>query len=101
MAGDPRSHDGQSQAAAPGVARDRALWPYVVPGVTLPPFMLAAGIADCLIPNQQSKAFDELIRSVGGSSTFTLLDGASHGDTMFNEQLTTPNLEFLTQALGG
>ncbi len=84
-----------ANAASPGSS-----WPYVVPGVTLPPFMLAAGTADCLIPNQQSQKFDELIRSVGGTSTFTLLEGASHGDTVFNEQLTAPTLEFLTTTLG-
>jgi acetyl esterase/lipase len=84
-----------ANAASPG-----STYPYVEPGVTYPAFMLAAGTADCLIPNQQSQKFNDLLTSVGATSTVTLLEGASHGDTMFNEQLTTPTLEFLTTTLG-
>ncbi|MDQ1249617.1 MAG: hypothetical protein QG597_3992 [Actinomycetota bacterium] len=84
-----------ANAASPG-----SVYPYVVPGVELPPFSLAAGSADCLIPNAQSVAFDKLIKSVGGTSTFTLLDGASHGDQAFNTELTAPTLEFLKTSMG-
>jgi acetyl esterase/lipase len=84
-----------ANAASPGSS-----WPYVVPGVSLPPFLLAHGTADCLIPSQQSEAFDDLLTSVGATSSVTLLEGASHGDARFNEELTGPALEFLSEALG-
>lgn len=83
-----------ANAASPG-----SVYPYVVPGVELPPFSLAAGSADCLIPNAQSATFDALVKSVGGTSSFTLLDGASHGDQRFNTELTAPTLEFLKTSL--
>lgn len=84
-----------ANAASPG-----STWPYVVPGVTYPPFSLAAGTGDCLIPNAQSSKFNALLQSVGATSSFTLLDGATHGDQRFNQELTAPTLEFLKTSLG-
>lgn len=83
-----------ANAASPG-----SPYPYVVPGVQLPPFSLAAGTDDCLIPNAQSKNFNDLITSVGGDSTFTLVDGAGHADEAFPNTLTTPTLEWLSTKL--
>ncbi len=84
-----------ANAASPGSS-----WPYVVPGVSYPPFSLAAGTADCLIPTEQSAKFHALLQSVGAKSSFTPLEGATHGDQRFNQELTAPTLVFLKSALG-
>lgn len=50
-----------------------------------PPFLLQHGNLDELVPHQMSEAFARLINETagGGRAELTILDGARHGDRMF------------------
>ncbi len=85
-----------ADAASPGSA-----YPYVVPGVRFPPFLLAAGSADCLIPTEQSAAFNRLLNNAGGTSEIVVLPGAGHLDAGFKTYLAAPTLQWLRDNVDG
>lgn len=82
-------------AASPG-----STYPYVIPGRDYPPFSLAAGTADCIVPTEQTPDFDALLASAGVDSEVTLVDGAGHADDVLHQQLTPPTLAWLSEQLG-
>ena len=73
---------------------------WVATAKKLPPFILAAGDSDCLVPNQQSSTFNDALIRAGAKSSFTLLKGASHGDSAFDTTQTAPALAFLKKVFG-
>jgi len=80
-------------AAAAGPAR------YLAAATWLPPFLLAAGDSDCLVPHQQSSALHRALLAVGAASSCTLLPGAVHADPVFRSTQTEPALTFLDDVL--
>jgi acetyl esterase/lipase len=82
------------------VSRKASPISYVATAKKLPPFMLAAGDSDCLVPNQQSSSFHDALKKAGFTSSFTLLKGASHGDSAFETTQTAPALAFLKKVFG-
>ena len=73
---------------------------WVATAKKLPPFILATGDSDCLVPNQQSSTFNAALIKAGATSSFTLLKGASHGDSAFDTTQTAPALAFLKKVFG-
>lgn len=76
-----------------------SVFTYLESSTALPPFSLAAGDSDCNVPNQQSSTLADAVNAAGGSATFTLLEGATHGDDLFNTELTDDEVAFLQEAL--
>ena len=53
-----------------------------------PPFLLVHGVADHLVPFQQSAELDALLRAKGAASTLVALPGAGHGGEAFDDAST-------------
>lgn len=65
--------------------------------VPLPPFFLAAGTSDHLVPHQQTLILADALRAHGTPVTLHILQDARHGDQRFESELTRPALEWLEQ----
>jgi acetyl esterase/lipase len=65
-----------------------------------PPFFVAHGTADCLVPQGQTLELLSALRARGIRTTSRLLPGVGHGASTFDEQLQSPVLTFLDSALG-
>lgn len=108
--GAPQQHDppgspesvwlGAAMQTVPELATAASPITYIATATTLPPFSLAAGSDDCVVPNQQSAELDAALRAAGGTSTFELLEGAVHGDPQFGKTQTRPALELLRSVFG-
>jgi acetyl esterase/lipase len=61
----------------------------------LPPFFLAAGTSDHLVPHQQTLILADALRAHGTPFELHILDGALHGDQRFESELTRPAIEWL------
>lgn len=71
---------------------------YVV-GATaaLPPFFLAAGTSDHLVPHQQTLILADALRAQGTPVVLHVLQDARHADQRFESELTRPAIEWLDQ----
>jgi acetyl esterase/lipase len=66
----------------------------------LPPFFLAAGTSDHLVPHQQTLILADALRAHGTPVALHILRDARHGDRRFEAELTQPAIEWL-EALRG
>jgi acetyl esterase/lipase len=73
---------------------------YIVAGRSLPPFRIAHGDADCIVPPQQSRHLQEALTKAGGVATLTILPGARHEDPAFMRTQLAPTVAFLDHTLG-
>ena len=64
-------------------------------GTPPPPFFLAAGTSDHLVPYQQSLILAEALRAHGTPVELHILDGARHADQRFESELTQPAIDWL------
>ena len=62
----------------------------------LPPFSIATGDADCLVPHQQSRELHKAVRKTGTHSELTIVPGAGHGPEVDRVQVA-PALDFLNK----
>jgi len=65
--------------------------------VPLPPFFLAAGTSDHLVPHQQTLILADALRAHGTPVELHILDGAGHADQRFESELTQPAIDWLEQ----
>lgn len=72
---------------------------YVADAEVLPPWYLAHGDSDCLVPGGQSAELSDALDAAGAEVTYTELAGAGHMDPAFDSTQLTPTLDFLEQAL--
>ena len=63
----------------------------------LPPFFLAAGTSDHLVPHQQTVILADALRVHGTPVVQHILDGARHADQRFESELTQPAIEWLEE----
>jgi len=63
----------------------------------LPPFFLAAGTSDHLVPHQQTLILADALRAHGTPVALHMLTDARHADQRFESELTQPALEWLEQ----
>ncbi|MGS0684475.1 alpha/beta hydrolase fold domain-containing protein [Nakamurella sp. GG22] len=68
---------------------------YIRSAPQLPPFFLAAGTNDRLIPYQQTLILGAALREHGADVDLRLLTGAGHGDRRFEKELTSDVLNWL------
>jgi acetyl esterase/lipase len=64
-------------------------------GTPLPPFFLAAGTSDHLVPYQQSLILADALRAHGTPVQLHILDGARHADQRFESELTQQAIDWL------
>lgn len=71
----------------------------------LPPMLLQAGTADCVVPSRQAVAMHEAMRAAGSESRLMLLSGAKHSDVAFetneNHQVIVDFIKAAPRALSG
>ena len=65
--------------------------------IPLPPFFLAAGTSDHLVPHQQTLILADALRAHGTPVTLQILQDARHGDMRFEDELTGPAIEWLEE----
>lgn len=61
----------------------------------LPPFFLAAGTNDRLVPYQQTLILADALRNRGDTPVVHILTGADHADLRFEQELTGPVFDWL------
>jgi acetyl esterase/lipase len=66
-------------------------------GNPLPPFFLAAGTSDHLVPHQQTLILADALRAHGTPVELHILPGARHADPRFESELTGPAVDWLEQ----
>lgn len=74
-------------------------FPYTAGARSLPPFRIAHGDADCVVPVQHSRDLETALRQAGAVSTLVILHGAGHEDPAFMRTQSAPTIAFLDQAL--
>src|SRR5690606_33939013 len=62
---------------------------HIRPGV--PPFLIAHGAADGVVPVEQGLALADALRSVGGDVTLDVLPGADHWFASASRGVSTPD----------
>lgn len=65
--------------------------------VPLPPFFLAAGTSDHLVPHQQTLILADALRAHGTRVELHILENGRHGDQRFETELKQPAIEWLEQ----
>ncbi len=76
-------------------------FPYIAsakPG-SIPPFRIAHGDADCVVPVQHSRDLLAALTKAGATATLTVLPGAGHEDPAFMRTQWEPALAFLDSVL--
>lgn len=88
-------------ASMPGnVGAAESPYTYLKAGQSLPPFMIAHGYADCIVPVQQSRHLHAALTKAGGAATLTVLPGANHEDPAFMRTRLAPTVAFLDHTFG-
>lgn len=65
--------------------------------VPFPPFFLAAGTSDHLVPHQQTLILADALREHGTPVVLHILQDGLHGDQRFESELTLPAIQWLDQ----
>lgn len=73
---------------------------YLRPDGGLPPFSIAHGSADCLVPVRQAQQLADALRAAGDRVDLHLLPGAVHADPRFDRELLAPTIAWLNGVLG-
>jgi acetyl esterase/lipase len=90
--------DAASMPGSPGPAESP--YTYIQAGRPLPPFMIAHGGADCIVPAQQSRHLHDALAKAGDAAQLTILPGANHEDPAFMRTQLGPAVAFLDQTFG-
>jgi acetyl esterase/lipase len=90
--------DAAEMPGAPGAAA--IPYTYIRAGRPLPPFLIAHGDADCVVPVQSSRHLRDALTEAGGKATLHVLPGAQHEDPAFMRTQLTTTYAFLDQSLG-
>lgn len=73
--------------------------PYLATAAELPPFSIAAGDHDNLVPPQQSVELARAVEAVGGHAELTLVAGVGHGPAVDENQIHSA-LDFVRRHVG-
>lgn len=92
---------GAPPAAAGDLAAAASPVSYLHPFQTLPPFFIAHGDADCIVPYQQSVELHEAIEAVApGRSTLAIVPGSGHYLSFDFDSQSSALIEFLAGSIG-
>ena len=64
-----------------------------------PPFSIAHGTADCLVPVVQANDLARALRAAGDQVDLRILRGAVHADPRFDKELLAPTIDWLDSVL--
>jgi acetyl esterase/lipase len=88
-------------SSMPGnVGKEESPYTYISAGRSLPPFIIAHGDADCVVPPEQSRHLHDALTKAGGVATLTILPGANHEDPAFMRTQRAPTVAFLDRTFG-
>jgi acetyl esterase/lipase len=73
---------------------------YIRSGRKIPPFSIAHGSADCIVPVQESQHLYQALTAVGAKASLAILPDAFHEDPDFMRTQLQPTLAFLDQTFG-
>jgi acetyl esterase/lipase len=73
---------------------------YIKVGQPLPPFTIAQGDADCIVPVQSSRRLHDALTKAGDVATLAILHHANHEDPAFMRTQLTPTYAFLDRTFG-
>jgi acetyl esterase/lipase len=90
--------DAASMPGNPGPAESP--YTYVTAEHAPPPFMIAHGDADCVVPVQQSQHLRDALTQAHGVAALAVLPGANHEDPAFMRTQWKPTLAFLDHTFG-
>ncbi|MET0693373.1 MAG: alpha/beta hydrolase [Propionibacteriaceae bacterium] len=106
--GSPQAHDpadspeslflGAALPEIPELVRQANPLTYLATTTELPPFYVAAGDQDCLVPHQQSIELARAVEAAGGHAELTIVPGVGHGSAVDAVQVG-PALDFLARVL--
>jgi acetyl esterase/lipase len=92
---------GAPPAASPELATAASPVAYLHRGQSLPPFFIAHGDADCVVPYQQSVGLHDAIEAVApGRSQLAIVPGSGHYFDFDFESQNEAVLSFLTRTIG-
>lgn len=92
---------GATPASAPDLAAAASPVSYLHSGQELPPFFIAHGDADCVVPYQQSEELHDAIEAVApGRSQLTIVPGSGHYLDFDFESQSEALAKFLAAAIG-
>jgi acetyl esterase/lipase len=92
---------GASPAEAPDVAAAASPITYLQPGRDVPPFFIAHGDVDCVVPHQQSVELHEAIEAVApGRSQLTIVPGSGHYVEFDFQSINQALTAFLNETVG-
>lgn len=66
-----------------------------------PSFYLAAGSADCTVPQAQSVQFADALKQAHVPVSLAIVDGAGHADPKLTDAQLGPSIDFLRKTFGG
>jgi acetyl esterase/lipase len=88
-------------SSMPGtIAQNQIPYTYIRAGRSIPPFSIAHGSADCIVPVQESQHLYQALTAVGAKATLAILPDAFHEDPDFMRTQLQPTLAFLDQTFG-
>ncbi|HEX6682549.1 MAG TPA: alpha/beta hydrolase [Candidatus Limnocylindrales bacterium] len=73
---------------------------YIAAGRPIPPFMIAHGDNDCVVPVDASRRLADALTKAGLTATLTVVPGGIHEDPAFMRTLMTPTFAFLDKTFG-
>ena len=90
---------GAALPAAPELVRASAPATYLHGVEGLPPFYLAHGDRDCIVPFAQTLEFADAVRAAGGQVSVDIVAGAGHATAEINRAQVQPSIDFLDDVL--
>ncbi|HEV8461997.1 MAG TPA: alpha/beta hydrolase [Gaiellaceae bacterium] len=82
------------------ITQSQIPYTYIRAGRSIPPFSIAHGSADCIVPVQASQDLYQALTAAGAKATLTILPDAGHEDPDFMRTQLQPTLAFLDQTFG-
>jgi len=79
---------------------DDSPYTYIQSGRLLPPFRIAHGDADCVVPVSHAQRLHAALIEAGARSTLAVLPGAQHEDPAFMRTQLEPTYAFLDNVFG-
>jgi acetyl esterase/lipase len=92
---------GAAVQTVPALAEKASPISYLDAGHPPPPFFIAHGKRDCIVPVGQSEQLSKALQAVGGAVTLNVVTDAGHADPLIYRTQTIPAIAFLRRIFTG